>query len=177
MSIKLNLLDNEYPTKGKYHERKVARAFIYDEDGRFAIHLIHRDDIFGNETYYETPGGGVDENETYEEGLRREIKEEVGFEGDIDAFLGEVDDYYNLINRHNLNKFYLMKRTNKVSEPIVASEGDSLIQKTLWLDIDEIISLYEKQSDARVSGIVKRRELPIAKEAKRLFNLERNETK
>ena len=67
MSIALSLKDTFYPYEGYDHERKIARAIVMDDKGDFAIHHLHRVDIFGDVRYPETPGGGVDEGESYED--------------------------------------------------------------------------------------------------------------
>ena len=168
MPISLNLKDNEYEYKGVKEVRKVARGIVLDDKGNVAIHTVSRDDIFCKQTYYETPGGGVDKGETYEQALLRECDEELGYEVEILAYVGEVNDYYNLIGRENHNRYYLCKLKNKRGVHMV-SKGDSFIKKTEYLPFDEVISLFEKQSDRLVAGLVKRRELPIIKEAKRIF--------
>lgn len=157
------LKDEEYPTKGKKHIRLISRAILQNEEGLFAIHRIERDDEFGKWTYYETPGGGVDEGETPEEGLVRECLEETGYKVRILEELGIVDDYYNYISRNNINHYYLAKIIGGDGKKVIASHGDSLIAETLYLPIGEIIKLYESMEDHMLPGLVKRRELPIWK--------------
>ena len=57
MDIIKEFKDDQYPRKGDWKERRIARGVVINEDGLFAIHQIKRNDIFGNYTYYETPGG------------------------------------------------------------------------------------------------------------------------
>ncbi len=163
MSLKLKLFDPDYPIKGNHHVRKISRALLMNEEGTFAIHFIERDDIFGHEFYIETPGGGVDEGETFEEALVRECDEETGYDVEVLEYLGEVDDWYNLINRNNINQFFLAKTLPNPHKKHFASSGDSFIKETKFLPVEEIISIYEKESDHGVTGIVKRRELPFFK--------------
>ena len=169
--LHLRLEDDQYPFSGVTHVRDVARGIVLDEQGRVAIHVIRRDDMFCNQRYLETPGGGVDEGESFETALIRECQEELGYEVEILAYIGEVDDFYNLIGRENHNRYYLAKRKNYVGVHWVSS-GDSLIQETLYLPLDEAIAAYEKQDDTLVAGLVKRRELPILYAAKELINSE-----
>ena len=116
--------------------------------------------MFCNQTYYETPGGGVDEGETYEEALLRECEEEIGYRVEILAPLAEVHDFYNLIGRENQNRYYLARLKEKVGVHF-ASSGDSFIQKTIFVPLDEAIELYQKQDETLVAGLVKQRELPV----------------
>lgn len=170
MKIVAKLSDSEYPVQGFTHTREIVRALVLDEKGNVAIHNVVRNDRFcptGPQSYYETPGGGVDEGETDEIAIHRECQEELGYDIEIVKELGEVDDDYNLIGRHNKNHYYLAKRTRYIGKHFV-SEGDSLIKATLWIPLEEAIHLYETMPDHLVSGLVKRRELPIlllAKEA------------
>lgn len=157
------LEDHEYPERGVKHTRIIARAILMNEQGLFAVHRIERDDSFGPYTYYETPGGGVDEGETVEQGLIRECLEETGYRVEIIEEIGIVDDYYSYISRHNLNHYYLAKIIEGDGKKIIASEGDSLIADTMYLPIEEVIKLYESMDDHMLPGLVKRRELPIWK--------------
>lgn len=163
--LELYLKDEEYPFTGVTHVRKVARGIVLDENNNVAIHQIYRDDRFCKQWYYETPGGGVDEGETFEEAFIRECGEEIGCDVEILAILGDVHDFYNLIGRENHNRFFLARILRR-HEKHFASQGDLFIQKTLFVPIDEAIDLYQKQDDRLVAGLVKRRELPILLEAK-----------
>lgn len=168
MKIHLTLADEEYPNSGFNHTREVVRALVLDECGRVAIHSLERDDKFGKIDYYETPGGGVDEGETFIEAVKRECREEIGYDIEIVTEIGEVDDAYNLIGRQNHNHYYLAKRTNFVGIHFV-SKGDSYIKKTIWVNLDEAVTLYETMPDKLVSKLVKNRELPILLLAKELI--------
>lgn len=53
--------------------------------------------------YYTIPGGGVEENETNEEALKRELKEELNIEVDIEKYLFKID------TEKNTEYFYLCK--------------------------------------------------------------------
>ena len=168
--LHLHLTDNEYPFTGFTHTRLVARAILLNEQNKIALHTLHRDDIFVNQTYLETPGGGVDEGETFEEAVKRECLEETGTDIQIICPLGEVEDAYNLIGRKNINRFYLCRILSQKEKHFV-SEGDGFIQHTDFYSIDEAISAYRKQEDRGVAGLVKRRELPLLLEAKNYLEI------
>lgn len=157
--------DDQYPFKGVTHEREIARAILIDENNNVCLEKILDDDGFGPRDYYETPGGGIKKGETHEQALKREIEEEVGYECEVICPLGQVDDYYNLIYRHNHNYFYLVKRGKKVEQHLEPDEKVR-IEKIIWVPIDEAIRLYENMQNVLVGRIVKQRELPILKLAK-----------
>ncbi len=78
--IYLSLQDKEFPYRGFATLRLTARGIVLDERGKVALHRIKRNDLFGDQEYFETPGGGVDEGETIEQALMRECREELGEE-------------------------------------------------------------------------------------------------
>ncbi|MBP5092374.1 MAG: NUDIX hydrolase [Bacilli bacterium] len=158
------MLDTHYKYAGFTHKRVVARAFVLNEEGKIAIHRIFRDDMFGKEGYFETPGGGVDEGETPREAVVRECREELGVEIEPLEEVGVVDDAYNLIHRENENHYFLAKVVGKAEKHFV-SDGDALIQETVWVPFEEALALYESMAETCVSGLVKQRELPMLQEA------------
>lgn len=167
--IRLHLNDNQWPNEGIDHVRNVARAILLDENDSVCLLKVYGCDAFGLRDYYETPGGGVDEGETFEEALIRELDEEVGVNAEITVFLGEITDYYNLIKRKNINRYYLCKivRKTKIHHE---SKGDALIQSVNYYPIEKAIEKYRAMSDSGVSKLVKQRELPILLEAKRFLD-------
>ena len=157
--------DDQYPFTGVSHTREVVRAIFVDENDNVCLEYLKHDDGFGPRDYYETPGGGAKPNETHEETLHRELHEEVGYESEVICFLGEVDDYYNLIQRKNHNYYYLVRRGKKVHQHLEVDE-QIRINKIIWVPIDEAIRLYEEMQNVLVGRLVKQRELPILKLAK-----------
>lgn len=159
--INLKLKDNEYEYINNDKTRLTARAFVINGNNEIAILHIKGDDNFGHRDYYETSGGGIEENESIEEAILRELDEEIGYKCEIVKYLGKVEDEYNLLHRKNINHYYLCKTICKTKIHHV-SFGDSLINEICWLSIDEIISKYEKMNDTKIARLVKNREYPVA---------------
>lgn len=72
------------------------------------IALMHRKDVLKNPNmseYYTIPGGGLEEGESFEEGVKREIKEEFGIDVEV------VEKLYEMENGEKNQKeyFYLCK--------------------------------------------------------------------
>ena len=64
----------EEPNNNNYDlikERIAVRGVIYKKDKLLLVH--------SNRGYYKFPGGGVEKEESLEEGLIREIREETGY--------------------------------------------------------------------------------------------------
>ena len=57
--------------------RRATRAIVVDESAR--ILLVRFD--FGDRVVWATPGGGIEEDETDEQAIRRELLEEAGLDG------------------------------------------------------------------------------------------------
>ena len=169
MKTILRLKDNEYPFTYIDHHRKIARAILINEKGEIALNKIHGFDMFGSRNYYETPGGGFKKSETSKEALFREIKEETGYKCEIICPLGIVDDYYNLIHRHNKSFYYLCKVSQYVGKHLDEYEK-SMIEKVVWMDIDSAIKKYEEMRKVSpVARLVSNRELPILKKVKEVL--------
>jgi 8-oxo-dGTP pyrophosphatase MutT (NUDIX family) len=102
--LDLQLCDGEWPLDYIDHDRRIARAIVFDDEGYFYFVRAERDDDFGKATLIETAGGGVEAGESLHEAILRELAEELGVSAQILGKIGEVSDYYNLIHRHNLNQ-------------------------------------------------------------------------
>lgn len=83
------------------------------------------------------PVGGVEENETHEECLIREMKEEIGIEVKLNEYIGKSVLYYmspeNKICYNLYGCFYTVDEVKRV----VKSEDD---HELVWMDLDEAIS-------------------------------------
>ena len=153
-------IDDQYMFRGVSHTREIVRAILLDENDNVCLEYLLDDDGFGPRDYYETPGGGIKDGEDHIKALEREIEEEVGYKCKVISFLGEVDDYYNLIQRHNHNYYYLVRRGEKVKQHLEEDEKIR-INKIIWVSIDEAIALYKDMQNVLVGRLVKQRELPI----------------
>lgn len=107
--IYIELQDTQWPFESVNHDRNIARAIVYDENGMFYFVRAERDDDFGRATLIETSGGGVEPGEDLQTAIQRELKEELGVCVEVVCKIGVVSDYYNLIHRHNINNYFLCK--------------------------------------------------------------------
>ena len=132
---------------------------------------IKRDDEFGNASYIETSGGGVDMGEKIEEAVLRELDEELGVKVKIITKLGIVDDYYNEIKRHNINHYFLVKIVGYTKIHHV-SAGDNLIDDIIHVDSSYIYNEYMNNRTTKIARLVYNREEPIFNEALKCLKME-----
>ena len=86
--------------------RKSSRALVLTKENK--ILFIKRIKI-GQEPYYVTPGGGIEENENSLEALKRELLEETGSQVAEISFLFHLDD----VDMRNSVDFYIAKEVSR----------------------------------------------------------------
>jgi len=169
MKTILQLVDDQYPQGQITHTRLISRGVLFNDKQEIALTKILEDDKFGHRDYYELPGGGLAVGEDPRQALMRELEEEVGYSCKIIAEIGEVSDYYNLIGRHNRNFYYLAQAINYVGQRLEEKEI-SRIEKIVWVPLETAIALYEQMAPTLISGLVRRRELPILLLVRQMLN-------
>ena len=161
----LELRDNEWEFTYTDHDRPIARAIAVDDENFFYFVRAHRDDDFGKATLIETSGGGIEQGETPEEAILRELKEELGAETEILGKIGVVSDYYNLIHRHNINHYFLCRVLSFGEKHLMPDEITEFHLSTLKLTFREAAAEYEKRAVTPLGRLIRNRELPILRRA------------
>lgn len=164
--LALTLEDTQWEKTMITHDRHVARAIVVDEEGFFYFVRVCRDDIFGNGAFIETAGGGVEEGESTEEAIHRELKEEMGVRVDVLCKIGLVSDYYNQIHRHNLNHYYLCQIKSLGETEMTPVEQKEFQLSTLKMTAEEAVSEYQKCASKPWGVLLANRELPVLEWAK-----------
>lgn len=169
--LKIELQDNEWEFTYTDHDRVIVRAVVFDNDGYFYFVKAVRNDDFGKAELIETSGGGVEKGETLRDALIRELKEELGVNVKILCKIGTVNDYYNLIHRHNINNYYLCKIESFGDKNLTKDEIECFHLSTLKLKYEDSINEYEKCSSSKIGKLILAREMPIIKRAKEIIEL------
>ena len=168
----IELEDREWPLESITHDRNIARAICFDEEGSFYFVRAIRDDDFGKATLIETAGGGMEPGEKPEEAILRELKEELGAEVEILCKLGVVSDYYNLIHRHNINNYFLCKIKSFGKNQLTQEEIEDFHLSTLKLTYEEAEAEYKRCACTPVGRLVANRELPVLQKAGDVLKLQ-----
>ena len=159
--LALELCDGEWELDYIDRDRSIARAIAFDDSGYFYFVRAERDDDFGRATLIETSGGGVEDGESLNEAILRELKEELGVSAEIICKIGVVSDYYNLIHRHNINNYFLCRVLSFGESSLTKDEANCFHLSTLKLTFDEAVREYELRSSTRLGRLIARRELPV----------------
>lgn len=166
----LELKDNEWPFTYTDHDRQIARAIVFDDEGWLYFTRATRDDHFGKATLIETSGGGVERGEDLLSAIHRELREELGAEVEVVAKIGVVSDYYNLIHRHNVNHYFLCRATSFGEKHLMPDEIERFHLSTLRLTFDEAEAEYERRACTPIGRLIADRELPVLKRAREILN-------
>ncbi|MBR5501622.1 MAG: NUDIX hydrolase, partial [Oscillospiraceae bacterium] len=158
------------------HDRQIVRAVVFDEAGMFYFVRVQRDDDFGKATLIETAGGGVEPGEDLYAAITRELKEELGVQAEILCRIGVVEDYYNLIHRHNINNYYLCKAVSFGDKNLTQDEVECFHLSTLRLGFEDAVREYEACAATKLGRLLAARELPVLQRAAQLLEaLEKGE--
>ncbi|MCR5093104.1 MAG: NUDIX hydrolase [Lachnospiraceae bacterium] len=174
MELQIELQDTEWPFEYTDHDRRIARAIVYDDAGYFYFVRVERDDDFGRATLIETSGGGVEEGEDLHSAIKRELKEELGADAEVICKIGVVSDHYNLIHRHNLNNYYLCRAISFGDKHLTKDEIDDFHLSTLKLTYDEAVAEYEKRRETRLGRLIANRELPVLERAREIMRVKKD---
>ena len=168
--LRLDLQDEEWPLEYTDHDRQIARAIVFDDEGYFYFVRAERDDDFGCATLIETSGGGVEDGEDLYSAISRELKEELGARVQVIRRLGVVSDYYNLIHRHNINNYFLCKVIDFTEKNLTRDEVEAFHLSTLKLSYDEAVAEYVRCAQTSLGRLILKRELPILQYAKEVID-------
>lgn len=165
IGLDIELKDDQWSFTGVSHDRSVARAMVIDEAGVFYFMRVPRDDIFGCVTVMETAGGGVEEGETPEEAVLREVREELGAQVEVLCKVGVVSDYYNLIQRHNVNHYFLCRVKAFGERQLTQAEREDFHLEVMRVSYDEAMTHYQQQRESALGKLICARELPVLEAA------------
>ncbi len=170
--VDLNKMELNNPRK-----RVAARGIVINSEYKIAVFYK----ALMNE--YKLPGGGVEENEEFEEAFCREVMEETGCRVEIISKLGITEEFNVKSNFYQVSHVFLAKVVDNTQELSLTekevAEGGSL----QWLSLREALkkmkncleslksSPYDKAEDAYAIKFQVRRDMSILEYLKEMCDL------
>lgn len=139
-----------------YKTREAVRCFLF-KDNKFCLIHVKGEDAFGKRDHFETPGGGVENNESYIDTLIREMNEETGAEIKNIKEIGKIKIEYNLISRIDIELFYYAE-VKEIHEAHLLDYEKELFDNLEWFTIDEAIQMYKYKSCETVGQMIHERD-------------------
>lgn len=149
--------DTFYPPAPIERERDAVRAVLLNDKNEIALLHLYGTDEFAHRDHFELPGGGVEENESFESALQREMGEELGLDVKILSEVGIIANEYNRIRRRDIQHFYLARAVG--TRPMARTESEkALVKEVLWVPAREILQLYDTRPVENVGIEIHRRD-------------------
>ncbi len=163
MRLLKEIATEEIKDRAEIKERRASRAVLFDKEGLIPILFVAQDN------YHKLPGGGIDDNETREEALIREVKEETGSLIEIEREVGKIVEFRSKWNLRQESYCYLGKIISK-GEPELTEKEKGQGFRVVWLTLNEAIKRIEKDEPKSYAGLfIQKRDLTFLKKAKEIL--------
>ncbi|KOA19638.1 RNA pyrophosphohydrolase [Clostridium homopropionicum DSM 5847] len=128
--------------------RKSARALLINSENKILLFKFKFPEIQGEKVLWVTPGGGVEEHETFEQALKRELFEETGLVfNSIGSWVWTKEVIFNGTKGDFISyeRYYLVKSNNvDISFENMTLNEVRTLNGFKWWSIDELLSSSEE---------------------------------
>ena len=131
--------------------RVAARAIVLDPDDRvLLVHFRH-----GGGEWWATPGGALDEGETHEDALRRELLEEAGIAAGIGQCVWIREHVFEWDDRYvrQVERYYVVRVDSPEVEPQADLAAES-VYDLRWWTLDQLAASEEVFAPRRFADLV-----------------------
>lgn len=115
--------------------RIAVRAVVLDEDQKIALLYMGKTD------FYTIPGGGVENNETLEDALEREVLEETGCRCEIVYELGYISENRAIQDFTQISYYYIVKVMGEKGVPHMSNNEIEQQTQVQWHALEESLSI------------------------------------
>lgn len=131
-----------------FEDRPTGKAIVFDHDGNVAL--------VGNmiNSFRLLPGGGIDNNESPEEGIKRECLEEIGCVVELIHNLGIIEDYRTRDKKHCINHCYTARLVGEKGELALTEDEAKNGMHVIWTPIEEAVAILQKEVEQLKRGEV-----------------------
>ena len=136
-------------TKSEMRRRPSSRLLIIDPSERILLfRFVYRDGPLAGKAYWATPGGGVDEGETFEQAACRELFEETGVQrSDVGQQVAQLQYVLPLPDGEQVladERYFLVRVSDdRLSQEQWTSLEKKMIADHRWWSIRELASTSE----------------------------------
>jgi 8-oxo-dGTP pyrophosphatase MutT (NUDIX family) len=172
MELLLTIHQNEFEVtqtetnNSDYRTREAARAVLLSDSGQIFLMNVR---LHG---YLKLPGGGIDEGESVEEALARELMEEVGCKAELVSEVGKIVEYRDYEKLKQTSYCFIAKQVDEQRESSL--EESELLEgmiETKAGNIEEAIDLLANDKPDNLEGkFIQRRDLAFLEKAKELIS-------
>ncbi len=140
-------LTSEFEQLGSTYElRKSARVILLNSEGEMATQYLN------NYTYHKLPGGGVDQGESIEEALKREVLEEVGCDCEIVKPVGVTIEYRNKYNLLHISYCFVANVIGEIGAPKLEAGEIEEGHETLWMSPSVVLEKMRTDEPKKFEG-------------------------
>lgn len=129
-----------------FEDRLTGKVIVLDKDNKIALVGASVNNI------HTLPGGGIDKNESIEDGIIREAKEETGCNIKIDSIMGVIDDFRNRDKKHCISYCAIARVVGEKGESDLTEEEKKNGLHVIWLDKDEAYKTLEEEMNKVING-------------------------